>query len=267
MGPDAGDAALGEFLDIRVGHLLPLVDHQRVEPRIVGTHAGGNVEERLRFVQIVQHRGVEIEEGGHHGFAELEGHADAVAVVIVRHVFAPVDQVGRGLAGEGLAIVVDVDLAVAAIHFGGGGEEHDGVLADVADVGRFLDGQAVGQFHEHFGRAGFGGVNAARCPIKRQGFGGKFFGLGGGRFARVGEARGKVLVVIELGDVGFVGDGHQQDFASLFGVADDERLHAPGSLFQFPHVAVDVLGIGELIGCTDGVAEHLFRGGHGVGRG
>ena len=60
--PDARHAALGHLLDFDVGHLLPLVDHDRIEPRVVRAHAGRRVEERHRFVQIVQHRADAIRE-------------------------------------------------------------------------------------------------------------------------------------------------------------------------------------------------------------
>jgi len=49
-------------------------------------------------------------------------------------------------------------------------------------------------------------------------------GMGLEGIDKIGQARREVLVMVELGDVGPVGNRHQQDFAALFGVADHEGL-------------------------------------------
>jgi len=50
-------------------------------------------------------------------------------------------------------------------------------------------------------------------------------------------------------------------------MADDEDLDAFGGLLEFAEVAVDVLGVGEVVGGSDDVAEYFFGRGHGGGGG
>jgi hypothetical protein len=157
--PDAGHAALGHLLDFVIRELLPFVDHQRIEPRVVGTHSSRRVEERNRFVEIVQHGRVPIEKRAHHVARERERHRHAVAIVVVRDVFSPINKVRRGLAGIRFAVVVDVDLAIAPVDFARGSDQHHHVLANILNQRRVFDGEAIRQFHQHLGRSGFGRVN------------------------------------------------------------------------------------------------------------
>ena len=265
--PHARHAALGHLLDFYVRHFLPLVDHQRIQPRIVRAHAGGYVEERLRFVQIVQHRGVVLEERAHHGPAQRQRHAQRIPIVVVRHVLAPVDLVGRRLAGVGLPIVVHVHGAVAAIGFGDRRDQHDRILADVLDQRRLFHRQPVRQFHQHLGRAGLGRMDAARGPIERQRFGDRLVRLRLRRPARVRQPGGEFFVMVQPGNVALVRNRHQDDFAAFLRVADGKHLDPLGGLFQLPQVAVDILRISELVGRADGVSQHLLRRGHAIGSG
>ena len=107
--PDAGHAALRHLLDLVIGERLPLVDDDRIEPRVVRTGAGRGVEERHRLVQVVKHRRMIVEKRRHLVARQRQRHAQAVAVVVVRDVLAPVDQTGSAFAFVRLAIVVKID--------------------------------------------------------------------------------------------------------------------------------------------------------------
>ena len=151
--PDAGQAATGQCRDLLERELIPFADDDRVELAIVGARTGGRIEERHRLVQIVQHRGVPIKERLHHRPGEDLRHDDAVAVVVVGRVFAPIDQ-SRAVVLVGLPVAVDVDHPVAPIHLGHWRYECYDAVANLPDERGVLDSQAVGQFHQHFRGAG-----------------------------------------------------------------------------------------------------------------
>jgi hypothetical protein len=89
---DAGHAERRHVGDFLVGQPVPLVDHDRVEPRVVRAAAGRRVQVRRGLVQVVQHRRVPVEERAHDVLRERELQRHAVPVVVVRHVLAPVQQ-------------------------------------------------------------------------------------------------------------------------------------------------------------------------------
>ena len=103
------EIAVGEHPDHpelpHLGHVvpaeqLPLVGEQRIDPGVVGTVAHRIViEEGDRFVEVVQHLGVPAEIGVEHLPGQRQGHPHGVAVVVVRHVVPPVDQVGGSALG------------------------------------------------------------------------------------------------------------------------------------------------------------------------
>ena len=97
---------------------------------------------------------------------ELQILAHAVAIVIVRDVLAPVHQRRALLAGL-LAVVVRVDLLLAAVDFDHRSDEGDHVVADRLDERRLFDDQPVGEFDQHFRSAGLGRMDAAVGPVDR----------------------------------------------------------------------------------------------------
>ena len=115
-------------------------------------------------MQIVQHGRVPFEHSCGDVLREVEGLAHAVAVVVVRDVFAPVHHRGLGLAGL-LTVVVGVHLLVAAIGFHHRRDEDDGVFADLLNKRRFFDDEPVGKLDQHLRAAGLGRVDAAGDPI------------------------------------------------------------------------------------------------------
>ena len=82
-------------------------------------------------------------------------HAQAVAVVVVRDVLAPVEQRRRLLVWICLPVVVLVDRPVAAIDFKRRSDHHDHVLANRFDERRVLDRKPIRKLHQHLRRAGF----------------------------------------------------------------------------------------------------------------
>ena len=100
-----------------------------------------------------------------------------VAIVVVEDVFAPVGRAGEAVVLGGLADFVaeiPIDVAVAAIGIGGGSDGDDQVIANAFHDGRVFGDQAVGQLHQHFGRAGFAAVEAGHEMVDGLGFGDDF---------------------------------------------------------------------------------------------
>ena len=193
------------------------------------------------FVEVVHDDRVEVEEDLHDVLAQLQGQAEVVAVVVVGDVLAPVDEpagdVGLGVLALGHG---DVDLLVAAVDLEDGRDQDDGVLADGLDEGRLVDGDAVGELHEHLDRAGLAGVHAARGPVDRLGLLEERLGLGLGELAGIGQLGVDLLVVVEVPDRLLVGDGDDDPVAAFLGLADVEDLDPGRGRGQGPHVLVDV---------------------------
>src|SRR5215470_14694042 len=92
--PDAENSALGHSLHIVVGKFLPLTDGDGIKPGVVGTGARRNVQIRNRFVQVMQHLWMPIQEILHHDLRKLEAHGERIAIVVVLYVVAPIDEWG-----------------------------------------------------------------------------------------------------------------------------------------------------------------------------
>jgi hypothetical protein len=91
-----------------------------------------------------------------HRLRQLQELSDAVAVVVVRDVSAPVHKRKTHIARRPLLVeVVGVDLSFAAVHFEHRRDECDDVAANVADKRRVFDDQPVRELDERFRTAGF----------------------------------------------------------------------------------------------------------------
>jgi hypothetical protein len=97
---------------------------------------------------------VPVEERLQHHLRQAEADADAVTVVVVLHVLAPVDHRRRRLPGLLRAEVVD--LLLAAVDLARRREHDDHVVANRLDERRLLDRKPVGQLHQHLRTAGLG---------------------------------------------------------------------------------------------------------------
>jgi hypothetical protein len=75
---------------------------------------------------------------------QLEAHGNRVAIVVVLDVVSPINQVGLGPVGVGLAIVGPIHHAIVAVHFHDRGDQKNGILADVLNERRVFDCQTIG---------------------------------------------------------------------------------------------------------------------------
>ena len=263
--PHTGHAAFGHLFNFVIRHLLPLADDDRIERRIIRAHTGRDIHERHRLMQVVQHLRMKLEEGLHHDFAEVQRHHHGVAIVVVGHVLAPIHQWRRGLRRILFPPPIEVDHHVAAIHFDHGRDHDDGILADVLDAWRLLHGQTIRQFHQHFRRASLGRMNRTIQPIERNALGDELLGIGVGQLAGVCQLGCDLGEAGKFRQIGFIGNQNKAGVAALFTLACDLVTHSRRGLGEFRHVAHDVLDIGQAIGRSDDIAEHLVRAGHRVG--
>ena len=266
VGPHAGQAHRGERRDLLERDRVPLAEDARVEVRVVGPGAGPDRQERHRLVQVVDHERQPAHRRVLRRARERELPLDAVAVVVVAHVLAPVGRrQRRQVVVVGLALQVAVeplDHAVAAVRLGRRVDEHDQLVADLADVGLLRDGEPVRQLHQHLGGAGLRGVQAAVEQVGRLHRRHDLLGHRLGGLPRVGEVGHRLPVGLGLVEALLVADGHQQDLAALFRAADHLDADAPCRRRERPVVGVDLRGVRELAGRADDVPQVLGRRGN-----
>lgn len=188
---------------------------------------------------------------------QLERRRHRVAIVVVRHVVAPVDEIGPRLLGVRQVPAEDVHLPVAPVHLDDRCDERDEVVADVADVRALVHREAVGELHECSRRARLRRVDGARDVIDRRRLGRDPLGLGVIHVdrARVGELRELCPVLLHPREERLRGDGDGDHLAPLLRGADRVDLHARARLREQAHVLVDLLGVRELVRRTGDVAE------------
>ncbi len=250
---------------------LPLVRHQRIEPRVVRAVADGVVVHvRDRLVQIVQHLRLRVDVLVEDVLRELERHAHRVTVVVVTDVVSPVDRVRRHLSRVGLLPVVDVHHAVASVDLDDRRDERHDVVADVPYIGRIVHGQTICELHQRRRRAGFCRMNGAGDVVdgrRRAGDLRRLLVVHLDR-ARIGELGERGAILFVLGHDRVRRDRHGDVLASLFGRADRPHLHAiRHRLGEHAHVLVDLLRVRQLSRRAGDVAEHrLWRRHAGLGR-
>ena len=270
VGEHAGHAEPGHLLHVVPAQLLPLAGEDGVDPCVVRTVAHGVVvQERHRLVQVVQHLRMPADEGVGHVAGEVQRHPHRVAVVVVRHVVAPVQQPRIMLPRVRQVPVVQVDHAVAAVDLDHRRDQGDHVRANLPDVRRLVHRQAIGQLHQRGGRAGLGGVDGAGDVVDRRGLRDQLVGDGvvHADAARVGQPGQARLVRVEVGQQAFVGDRHRDHLAAFLALADREHLHPRTGGGQCAEVAVDVGHVGQVVRRAGDVAEYLVRRGHAGGGG
>ena len=265
MREHAGHAELRHLLHVVPAEQLPLVGQDRIDPGVVRAVADRVVvEERHRFVQVVQHLGVPAEIGVEHVARQVQRQAHRVAVVVVGDVVTPVQQRRRRLAGIGAMPVVQIHHAVAAVDFDDGRDQRDDVRADLADVGRVVDGEAIGQFHQRGRRAGLRRVDRAGDVVDRRRRRDQRFGLRvvHAEHARIGELRQARIVGLQVGEQRLVGDRDRDHVAAFLGLADAVYLHPRARRGEHVEVAIDVLRVRQHVRRAGDVAEHLGRRRH-----
>jgi hypothetical protein len=228
---------------------------------------GPGLEERDGLMEVVDDRRMVIEEHLGHGLRRLEGHLVGVAVVVMKDVVAPVGRRFRRQAvvvGLAFHVAIEpVDLLVAAVGLRAGIDQDEDAPADLPDHRLVGDGQAVGQLHDHLGRAQLRRVEGAVEVEDGPGRGDEGLGGLGRRPARIGESGRGGLELVEIADAVFVGHGGQDDVPALLAPADRLDPDAGRGLGQLAEVAVDLGGRGEFARRAHGVAEILRRRRHG----
>jgi hypothetical protein len=156
---------------------------------------------------------------------------------------------------------VDIDHAVMAIRFDNWGDQHDGIAADFLNEGRVFDSKAVGEFHEHFRRAGFRGVDAAVGPVDGLAFRDELLRFDIGEAAGISKTRGDFLEALEFREICFVRDSGDEHVAAFFGGADAPDFNPGAFAGEQAEIGVDVLGVIEDIGRADDVMKcGVWRG-------
>src|SRR5262249_29960518 len=99
------------------------------------------------------------------------------------------------------ALVIPVDVAIAAVGIGDRRDRDDHVAPNLGDERRRLGDEPVRQLHQHLGRAGLTAVQAAHEVVVRLGGGDELPDLLRRQSARVGDLRQVVAVLLQVLDV------------------------------------------------------------------
>ncbi len=83
--------------------------------------------------------------------------------------------------------------------------------------------------------------------------------------ARIAELGEHILVLVEIADGGFVGNGQDDLVAPLFGLSDFPELRARRGLGQGFEIAGNVFGVGKLARFAGNAAEEFQGRRHGAG--
>ena len=259
-----------QFLHIVPADNLPFIGEQRVDPRVVGSVTDRVVvEERTRFVQVVQYLRFVLDVRVEHVLRELERHAHRVAIVVVRDVVSPIDEARRRLSRMRHLPVEDVHHTVATIHLNNRRNERDYVFANVLDVGALVDGQSVRQLHERRRCPCLGAVNGARDVVDRGCCLGDLVGqrIVHPNAARIGQLGQLRFIRVHLGNECVRRDGNRDHLPPFFRCPDTEHAHTRRGLRQQSHVGVHFRRIGQLRWRAGNVTQDGLGGGHRLGRG
>ena len=177
VGEHARQSETGQGVDIVPAELLPFTDQQRIDPAVVRTGTDRVViEERHRLVHVMQHLCVPASVGVDDIAGERQRGKHGVAVVVVGNVVAPVEQARILRVRMGAMPVVEIDHAFPSVGFDHRRDQGDHLRANRADVGCFVHGQSIGQFHQRTGVSGFGRVDRAGDVVDRNRLRDQFLG-------------------------------------------------------------------------------------------
>ena len=262
IGKDARHAALGHLHDLGLGQHPPLVDGDGIERRVVRPRTGRHIQVRLRLMQVVQDRRVPLQHAARDVLRQVQQLPHAVAVVVMRHVLAPVHQRRLLLLGR-LAVVVGVHLLVATVGLHHRRDEDDRVVADLLDERCVLHDQPVGQLHQHLRPARLRRMDAGRNPVDRLRRMDDLLRLLLGGLARVSQRRQVGLVLVEALHRLLAADGEHHHVAALFALERQlPELRARRVLRQLLVVLVDLRHVVQLARLPRHRPQRLQRGGH-----
>ena len=255
-------AELGHVRNVARANHLPFVRQQRIDPRVVRPVANRVVVKiRHRLVQIVQHLRVPVHVGVHHVFRKLQRHAHGVAVVVVRHVLAPINQRRIKILRMRQMPFVNVHHAVAPIHFHHRRDQRDHAVANFFYVRAFVHRQPVRKFHQRGRRAGFRRMNCSGNVVNRNSLRDDFVGFRVVQLqrARIAELRQLGAVFFQLFQILFGRNRHRDHLAAFFRRSNRKNFHARAGLLQHPHVFVHVFRVRQNSRRARHVAQHRFR--------
>ena len=292
---DAGHAPLGHLGELEVREEGQLGKEDRIEVRILGRGAAVGVEQRQRFMQVVDDRGmrgeVPVGNRAHRDLRQVD-----VAIVVVEDVFAPVrhawsaaspatatttsaralgsvgirllagasSTASGGLSDLQLEIAVEpVHVAIASVRIGDRRDRDVHVVADLVDEGRRLGRQPVGELHQHLGGTGFTAVESPHQVVVWLRRRDELTDLLGGARAGVGDAREVLAVVLQIRDVRVRRNPDHHELSILVGPSDRLDPHASRHRGREGLVVLqDVRVVGQFGGGADVVAEHVLRSRH-----
>ena len=179
-------------------------------------------------MQIVRDRRAPVEERLEERAGELERQRHAIAIVVMRDVLAPVRQADASVCREieATILLIEIHIVIAAIHFPDRDDHRDDILADLADVLAFVNGETIQHFDHRFRAARLGGVQRAAQQIHGFAHLDQLSAIGSGKSARISEPAQNGLVFVELCNGRFVGDDCHHHLAALFRLPKAHDLHA-----------------------------------------
>ncbi len=156
-------------------------------------------------------------------------------------------------------MIEPVHVPIASVRLGGRRDRNDDVVPDLRDERRRLRRQAVGELHQHFGRARLAAVETAHEVIVRLGVRNEVVHLRVGQTARVCELREVVPIVLEVLEVLLGRHPDDHELASLVRLHRQRfDLHARRRLGERAIVLQNVGVVRELGRRADVVAEHVL---------
>ena len=240
----AGQTLPGECRHVVVGHDLPFADSHGVYGFAVRPRSRRNVQQRHRLVQVEHHGRMPVKIRFENTLCNGLRHLQSVAIVVVVHIFTPIWWRGRHSVLKIFAFfgvtVVPIHHFIPAVGLRHRVDNDDDVIPNGLYFFSLARYQAVRQFHEHFGGAGFGSVHSAVQEIHHFAVAHNFLYVGGVYFARVSEECQLFFVVVEPLDGGGIGNDGHLNGTIFFGCPDLFRHDVGRRLGQFLKIPVNL---------------------------
>ena len=264
--PDARHAVARQLADLVVREEHQVAVEQRIPVGVLRRPAAIRIEQRLRFVEVVPDGRHPLEIPLQVGPKRIDAVVD-VAVVVVKHVLAPVGRLAVGLSPVvglvDLVGVVPVHVAIAAVDVGSRHHRDDHVVPNLLDVGLVAHREAIRKFHQHFRCISLAAVQPGAEVVVRLRARDSPLRLVGAQAAGIGEPPHVGAIGFQVLQVRFGSDIDNHDLATLFGLANDRGFHATRQrLLERAIPLLLVSPVGQLLLRPDVIAEHVLRRGH-----